>query len=90
MWARFKSPKEETLWYYRQLANAFQRLLPGQLADELIEIVIVLEKRVSRTHSACDLNVNGRVLLKLLSSTGPSAPVGAQRETPTPRAPRAN
>jgi (p)ppGpp synthase/HD superfamily hydrolase len=43
VWARFKSPKEETLWYYRQLANAFQRLLPGQLADELVEIVIVLE-----------------------------------------------
>jgi hypothetical protein len=35
--------KEGTLWYYCQLANAFQRLLPGQLADELIEIVIVLE-----------------------------------------------
>jgi hypothetical protein len=49
VWARFKTPKEETLWYYRQLANAFQRLLPGQLADELIEVVIVLEKRVSRT-----------------------------------------
>jgi (p)ppGpp synthase/HD superfamily hydrolase len=43
VYARFKSPKEETLWYYRELANAFQRLLPGQLADELIEIVIVLE-----------------------------------------------
>jgi len=25
------------------LANAFQKLLPGQLADELVEIVIVLE-----------------------------------------------
>jgi len=25
------------------LANAFQGLLPGQLADELMEIVIVLE-----------------------------------------------
>jgi hypothetical protein len=43
VWARFKSPKEETLWYYRELVNAFQRLLPGQLADELIEIVIVLK-----------------------------------------------
>ena len=43
VWARFKSPKEETLWYYRELANAFQRFLPGQLADELIEIVMVLE-----------------------------------------------
>lgn len=43
VWARFKSSKEDTLWYYRALANAFKRLLPGQLADELIEIVIVLE-----------------------------------------------
>ena len=43
VWDRFKNPKEETLWYYRELANAFQRLLPGQLADELVEIVIVLE-----------------------------------------------
>jgi (p)ppGpp synthase/HD superfamily hydrolase len=43
VWERFKGKKEGTLWYYCQLANAFQRLLPGQLADELIEIVIVLE-----------------------------------------------
>jgi (p)ppGpp synthase/HD superfamily hydrolase len=43
VWTRFKNPKEETLWYYRELANAFQKLLPGQLAEELIEIVIVLE-----------------------------------------------
>jgi len=35
--------KEDTLWYYREVANAFQDLLPGQLADELMEIVIVLE-----------------------------------------------
>ena len=44
VWGRFgKRPKEDTLWYYRELANAFQRLLPGQLAEELMEIVIVLE-----------------------------------------------
>ena len=43
VWARFNSLKEETLRYYRELANAFQRRLPGQLADELLEIVIVLE-----------------------------------------------
>jgi (p)ppGpp synthase/HD superfamily hydrolase len=43
VWKRFNSPKEETLRYYRELANAFQRRLPGQLADELLEIVIVLE-----------------------------------------------
>ena len=43
VWGRFKQPKEDTLWYYRELANAFALLLPGQLADELMEIVIVLE-----------------------------------------------
>ena len=43
VWARFKKSKEETLRYYRELADTFQRLLPGQLADELVEIVIVLE-----------------------------------------------
>jgi (p)ppGpp synthase/HD superfamily hydrolase len=43
VWPRFNSPKEETLWYYRELANAFQRLFAGQLADELVEIIIVLE-----------------------------------------------
>ena len=44
VWSRFgKRPKEDTLWYYREIANAFQSLLPGQLADELMEIVIVLE-----------------------------------------------
>ena len=44
VWSRFgKRPKEDTLWYYRQLAKAFQDLLPGQLAGELMEIVIVLE-----------------------------------------------
>ena len=44
VWSRFgKRPKEDTLWYYRELANTFQGLLPGQLAEELMEIVIVLE-----------------------------------------------
>jgi (p)ppGpp synthase/HD superfamily hydrolase len=44
IWSRFgKRPKEDTLWYYRELANAFQACLPGQLAEELMEIVIVLE-----------------------------------------------
>ncbi len=44
IWDRFgKRPKEDTLWYYRETANAFQNLLPGQLADELMDIVIVLE-----------------------------------------------
>jgi (p)ppGpp synthase/HD superfamily hydrolase len=43
VWDRFQQPREDTLWYYREVANAFQKLLRGQLADELMEIVIVLE-----------------------------------------------
>jgi (p)ppGpp synthase/HD superfamily hydrolase len=32
VWGRFeKRPKEDTLWYYRELANAFQELLPSNL-----------------------------------------------------------
>lgn len=43
VWARFKSSRQDTLWYYRALAKAFQRLKPGQLSDELAEIVDALE-----------------------------------------------
>lgn len=41
---RFSNPKAATLWYYRALADAFRALRPGQLADELSEIVDVLER----------------------------------------------
>jgi (p)ppGpp synthase/HD superfamily hydrolase len=43
IWSRFSQPREKTLWYYRSLANKFRERLPGQLADELSEIVEVLE-----------------------------------------------
>jgi (p)ppGpp synthase/HD superfamily hydrolase len=43
IWARFSQPKDQTLWYYRSLAEVFRAALPGQLADELAEIVGVLE-----------------------------------------------
>ncbi|MBM3583775.1 MAG: HD domain-containing protein [Alphaproteobacteria bacterium] len=35
--------REATLWYYRGLADVFRAHLPGQLADELAEIVEILE-----------------------------------------------
>ena len=44
VWSRFSNPKPETLWYYDELAAAFARLLPGQLAAELAEIVAVLKQ----------------------------------------------
>jgi (p)ppGpp synthase/HD superfamily hydrolase len=43
VWSRFSQPKDQTLWYYRSLADAFCERLPGQLSTELREIVDVLE-----------------------------------------------
>jgi (p)ppGpp synthase/HD superfamily hydrolase len=44
VWDRFKGSRKDTLAHYRELANAFMKHRPGQLADELGEIVDVLEK----------------------------------------------
>ncbi len=44
VWGRFKASKQDTLWHYRELAKAFRTHLPGQLADELGEIVDALEQ----------------------------------------------
>ena len=49
VWDRFKNSRKDTLWYYRELAKSFQKRLKGrsakmQLADELSEIVDVLER----------------------------------------------
>ena len=43
IWSRFSQPREKTLWYYRSLADKFRKRWPSQLADELHEIVDVLE-----------------------------------------------
>ena len=43
VWQRFSQPKERTIWYYEQLAKTFKEVLPGQLTDELEEIVEVLK-----------------------------------------------
>ena len=49
VWDRFKNSRKDTLWYYRELAKLFQKRLKDQsakmqLADELSEIVDVLER----------------------------------------------
>jgi (p)ppGpp synthase/HD superfamily hydrolase len=44
IWSRFSQPKERTLWYYTSLAEIFRKKRPGQLAEELGEIVAVLKK----------------------------------------------
>jgi (p)ppGpp synthase/HD superfamily hydrolase len=44
IWSRFRGrSKEKTLWYYRNLSDIFCEKLPGQLSNELREIVNVLE-----------------------------------------------
>jgi len=44
IWSRFNQPRDKTLWYYRSLADKFRERLPGQLADELHEIVEMLDQ----------------------------------------------
>jgi (p)ppGpp synthase/HD superfamily hydrolase len=44
IWSRFGAPKGETLWYYDSLATTFCEMLPGQLSEELREIVDLLKK----------------------------------------------
>ena len=34
IWSHFSQPKEQTLWYYRSLAEVFCKQLPGQLSDQ--------------------------------------------------------
>ena len=46
LWERFTASREEALWYYRSLADEFERLRPGALADELERVVAELERTV--------------------------------------------
>jgi (p)ppGpp synthase/HD superfamily hydrolase len=50
VWARFNVPMDDTLWYYRSLADIFCERLSNQLSSELREIVDVLEVEVAKAH----------------------------------------
>jgi (p)ppGpp synthase/HD superfamily hydrolase len=43
LWSRFRGTREESLWYYRTLAEVFSRRRPGRLADELRHTVDEIE-----------------------------------------------
>lgn len=43
VWERFTATKEETLWYYRAVAETFLDVQPGPLAEELNRVVAELE-----------------------------------------------
>jgi len=43
IWERFNGKRDGTIWYYREVADAFRALLPGPLADDLFSMVEDLE-----------------------------------------------
>lgn len=47
MMSRFNAGLDGTLWYYRALAEAFSRLLPGRLSGELARAVTEMERLAS-------------------------------------------
>jgi len=44
LWTRFRAGRDDQLWYYRELADAFERLTPGRMASELADVVDELER----------------------------------------------
>lgn len=47
LWSRFNAGRDDVLWYYRALADAYLRLVPGPYADELARVVQALEDEVA-------------------------------------------
>ena len=46
VWERFKGGRDGTLWYYTELSSAFQRRLPGPLADELSRMTAAMAESI--------------------------------------------
>jgi (p)ppGpp synthase/HD superfamily hydrolase len=44
LWSRFTASKEETLWYYRSLLEAFRGAGGGRLVEELDLVLVELER----------------------------------------------
>ncbi len=51
LWERFSEGREGQLWYYRTLADCFQRRLPGALADDLHDALVEFEELIARTEA---------------------------------------
>ena len=47
VFSRFGRPKDKTLWYYEQLAEALEKAHPGFLSEELKRVVGKLKQRAS-------------------------------------------
>ncbi len=46
LWSRFRGGKDGTLWYYRTLAETYQKIGPPELADKIGRVVSELEELV--------------------------------------------
>ena len=77
IWSRFSQPKEQTLGYYRGLANTFCERLPGQLANELREIVEVLEGSVQTAVPSADTKLQIPADWKVNETPATSAIIGS-------------
>ena len=44
VWGRFRAPRRDVLWYYRQLVTCFERRLPGVMAAELNRCVSAMTR----------------------------------------------
>ncbi len=42
VWQRFRGGRDDTLWYYRSLAEMFERATPGEFATELTSTVYMM------------------------------------------------
>jgi (p)ppGpp synthase/HD superfamily hydrolase len=51
LWARFTGGKEDTLWYYRSLVDAYKAAGPHPIGAELDRVVSELEAEVARGSS---------------------------------------
>ena len=52
LFGRFSVPREQTLWYYAELAKAFDRAHPGRAAAELKRTVALLQQLVRESDAA--------------------------------------
>jgi (p)ppGpp synthase/HD superfamily hydrolase len=49
LWERFTGKKKGTLWYYRSLVDAFDKVFPGRLTEELRRTVEDIEREATLT-----------------------------------------
>jgi hypothetical protein len=47
-WSAFAGSREQIVWFYRQLAAGFERVKPGWMTAELVQIVGQLQRKAAK------------------------------------------